>query len=93
MFNGITDGYDVSISRETADAWYIKCRKSRTNTDKDDPKKMDLVVSKVNYYPLSLSTEATLATVTLRILGYGVTDEQVTFNPADFPGARIIDER
>ena len=93
MLNGITKGYDVSITKETADAWYIKCRKSRTNTVKDDPKKMDLVVSKANYYPLSLSTEASLVTVTIRLLGYGVTEEQLTFNPADYPNVRIIDER
>lgn len=93
MLSGITDGYDVSIVKETADAWYIKCRKSRTNAKKDDPKKMDLVVSKANYYPLSLSTDATLVTVTIRLLGYGVTDEQLTFNPDDYPNAQIVDER
>ena len=93
MFNGITEGYDVSIAKQTADAWYIKCRKSATNTNKDDPKKMDLVVSKENYYPLSLSADVSLVTVTMRLLGYGVTDEQVTFNPDNYPGATFIDER
>ena len=36
MFLGITDGYDVSIEKETADAWHILCKKSKTNTDKAD---------------------------------------------------------
>ena len=93
LFDGITDGYDVSLSKETDTAWYIKCKKSATNTDKDAPKNMDLVVAKGTYYPISLSTKLNGITVTMRDLGFKVTEKQVTFNPADFPGVRIIDER
>ena len=93
LFQGITNGYDVSLSKETDSAWYIKCKKSKTNTDKDDPKAMDLVVAKGTYYPVSLSAKLNGITVTMRDLGFKVTDKQVTFNPADFPGVTIIDER
>ena len=35
MFKDITEGYDVSIKKETPDAWYLQCRKSRNNKEKD----------------------------------------------------------
>ena len=93
MFNSITDGYDVSIKKETPTAWYITCKKSRSNTEKDDPKTMDLVVAKGTYDALSLSMKKSGITITLRDLKYGVTEKQVTFNPADYPDATIIDKR
>ena len=93
MLNGITAGYDVSISRQTADAWYIKCKKSKTNTNKDDPATMDLVVEKETYIPMSLSAKVSLVTVTIKNVKYGVNESQVTFNPANYPGAQIVDKR
>ena len=93
MFKGVADGYDLSLSKETADAWYIRCKKSRTNTDKDDPKTMDLVVSKDSYYPVCLSTKLSGVSVTIRDLSFDVTEQQVTFNPADYPPARVVDMR
>ena len=93
LFQGITGDYDLSISKETDSAWYIKCKKSKTNTNKDDPKTMDLVVAKGTYYPMSLSAKLNGITVTMRDLAFQVTEKQVTFNPADFPGVRIVDER
>lgn len=93
MLDGITDGYSVSIKRQTADAWYITCKKLRTNTSKDDPKTMDLVVAKGSYMPVSLSATVSLVTVTLRNFAFGVTESQVTFNPANYPGVLIVDKR
>ena len=93
MFSGITDGYDVKIDKETATEWHIRCKKSKSNPDKDAPKKMDLVVAKGTYWPVSLTSSVSAATVTIRDFSYGVTEEQVTFNPKDFPNATIIDKR
>ena len=93
MFQGLTDGYDVSISKETADAWHILCKKSKTNTDKDDPKTINLVVAKSNYYPLSLSAKISGVSMTLRDISFGVPEKQVTFNPGDYPTAKIEDKR
>lgn len=93
MFSGITDGYDVKIDKETATEWHIRCKKSKSNPDKDAPKKMDLVVAKGTYWPVSLTTSVTAATVTMRDISYGVTEEQVTFNPKNYPNATIIDKR
>jgi len=93
MFSGITDGYDVTLKKETADAWYFLCKKSKTNTDKDDPKSMDLVVAKGTYYPVSLKAKLSGVTMTLRDVSFGVTEQQVTFNPKDYPTATIVDKR
>jgi len=93
LFDAISEGYDVSLNKETATTWQIRCKKNRNNPNKDDPKTIDLVVAKDTYYPVSLSTKVSGITVVLRDLGFDVTEEQVTFNPANFPGATIIDER
>ena len=93
LFQGITDGYEVKIDKETATEWHIRCKRSKSNPDKDAPKRMDLVVAKGTYWPVSLSTSVTAATVTLRDISFGVTEEQVTFNPKDFPFATIVDKR
>ena len=93
MFQNATEGYDVSIGKETATSWTIKCKKSRTNTNKDDPKNMEIVVAKGTYYPVSLSAKVNMITVTMRDLYFNVTEKDVTFNQADYPGATIIDKR
>ena len=93
MFQSATEGYDVSVSKETDTAWTIKCKKNRSNTNKDDPKNMEIVIAKETYYPVSLSAKVDMVTVTLRNLQFNVTEKDVTFNKADYPGATIIDKR
>lgn len=93
MFQSATEGYDVFIAKETSSAWTIKCKKNRFNTNKDDPKNMEIVIAKDTYYPMSLSAKVDLVTVTMRNLKFNVTEEEVTFNKADYPGATIIDKR
>ena len=93
LFKDITAGYDIKIDKETATEWHIRCKRSRSNPDKDAPKRMDLVVAKETYWPVSLSTSVTAASVTMRNISFGVTEEQVTFNPKEFPQATIVDNR
>ena len=93
MFQSATEGYDVSIAKENADSWTIKCKKNRSNTNKDDPKNMEIVVAKGTYYPMSLSAKVDMVTVTMRNLQFNVSEKDVTFNKADYPGATIIDKR
>ena len=93
LFSSATEGYDVSISKETADAWYIKCKKNKSNQNKDDPKTMDIVVAKGSYKPISLSAMFNGVTATIRDLAFDVTEKQVTFNKADYPTATVIDKR
>ena len=89
----VTDGYDVSIKKETADAWYINCRKSKSNTNKDDPQKMELVVRKGTFHPISLSTKISGVTLTMKDLRFGVSETEVTFDIKQYPGAKIVDKR
>ncbi|MCR4860455.1 MAG: hypothetical protein K5910_07315 [Bacteroidales bacterium] len=93
MFDDITDGYDVSIKQETASAWHILCRKSRSNPDKDAPKTMDLVVAKGTYLPVSLSAKVSFMTMTMRDFSFDVTEDMVTFRQEDFPGVTVVDKR
>ena len=93
MFESVTEGYDVSISEELNDKWILRCKKSRSNKDKDAPKRMDLIVAKDTYFPLSISAKNGLVSVTIRDLKYGITEEDVTFKPENYPTAKFIDKR
>lgn len=93
MLDSVTEGYDVFLKKETDTAWYIQCKKNKTNTNKDDPKTMDLVVAKGTYHPISLSARVSGITVTMRDLGFNVNEKEVTFNKADYPGVTIVDKR
>lgn len=93
MFTGITEGYDVKLEKETADTWQFRCDKSKSNTNKDDPKKMTLIVSKKDYMPVSLSTKVKGITVTMRDAKLGVSESDVTFNASALPGVTITDKR
>ena len=93
MFESVTEGYDVFLKKETDQAWYLQCKKNKSNTNKDDPKTMDLVVAKGSYHPVSLSARVSGITVTMRDIAFNVSDKQVTFNKADYPGAKIVDKR
>ena len=93
MMEGITEGYDVRLKKETADTWQFRCTKSKTNTNKDDPKNMDLVVSKATYLPVSLTARAGGQTITMRDVSIGVSEQEVTFDASKYATAKIIDER
>ena len=93
LFKNVTEGYDVKIDKETATEWHIRCKRSKSNPDKDAPKRMDLVVAKDTYWPVSLTTSVTAASLTMRDISFGVTEQQVTFNEKDYPGVKIVDKR
>ena len=93
MLKSAAEGYDVKLTKETDEAWYIRCTKSRTNTVKDDPKKMEMVISKETYLPISTKAGTGMVTVSMLNMRVGVTEEDVTFRPEDFPGIPIYDER
>ena len=93
MFNGIAEGYDVTLSKETDKAWYFNCKKSKDNKEKDVPKTIDIVVAKGTYYPVSLSAQMKGITVTMRGISFGVTEKQVSFDAKDYPNVKITDKR
>ena len=89
-----TVGYDLSFEKKTDDkVWYILCKKNKSNKDKDDPKKMYIAVSKADYSTIYLKAKSKGIGISMENFKVGVTESQVTFNPAEFPGAKIIDER
>lgn len=93
MFSDITDGYDVTIDKETDKAWYLLCKKSKSNKDKDDPKKIELAIAKKTYMPISLKTKMSGVTITMCDISFGVTEKQVTFDAKNYPGVKIVDKR
>lgn len=94
MLKGITAGYDVKLTKETADAWYFECKKSKTNTEKDDPKKMDLVVAKGTYMPVELSTKVKGITISMKNPVIGVNEADVKFDMSKIPsGVKVTDKR
>ena len=94
LAKGATEGYDLSFEKKTNDkVWYIFCKKSKSNKDKDDPKKMYIAVSKADYSCVYLKTKMKGIGISMENCKVGVTEKQVTFNPAEFPSAKIIDER
>ena len=93
MIDSVTQGYDVRLKGQTDEVWQFRGTKSRDNTDKDDPKNMDLVVSKSTYLPVSIKASMHGVTVTLRDFGVGIDEKDITFDPAQYPGAKITDKR
>ena len=93
MFEGLTDGYNVTIASETDKSWELLCKKSKANKEKDAPKKITIVVSKASFLPLSLNTKMSGITLTMHEIAFGVTEQQVTFNAADYPNVTITDKR
>lgn len=93
MLDSVTKGYDVKLRKETAKTWEFRCNKSKDNTVKDDPKTMGLVVAKDTYLPVSLKAGKGIVSVILRDFALNVTEKDVTFDPSQYPNAKIIDKR
>lgn len=94
LVTGVNEGYDLSFDKKTDDkTWYITCKKSKSNKEKDDPKRIDIAVSKADYMTVYMKTKMKAIGISMEKFKLGVTENQVTFNPADFPTAKIIDER
>ena len=94
LITGVSEGYDLSFDRKTNDkVWYIVCKKNKSNKDKDDPRRIDLAVSKADYSTIYMKTKAKGIGISMENFHIGVTEKDVTFNPADYPNAKIVDER
>ena len=93
LFSGLTEGYEVSIDKETATEWNLLCKKSKSNTDKDAPQKIELVIAKGTYVPVTLITKVEGIKITMYDITFGVTEEEVTFNADNYPGVTVVDKR
>lgn len=91
--SGLSEGYDLTITAETDTQWRIQGKRSKDNDDKDSPKNIEIVVAKGTFLPISFTAKASGVRMTLRDITFGVTESQVTFNPADYPDATVIDKR
>lgn len=92
-FKGSSEGYDLSITKETDEAWFITGKKSRANKSKDDPKRLDMVIAKGSFQPINLSSKLNGVRLTIRDFEFGVSEEKVTFDQSMFPDATIVDKR
>jgi len=94
LITGVSEGYDLSFDRKTNDkVWYIVCKKNKSNKVKDDPRRIDLAVSKADYSTIYMKTKVKGIGISMENFHIGVTEKDVTFNPADYPNAKIVDER
>ena len=93
MRKGLTDGYKVSVKGETADTWQILCKKDKSNTDKDDPSKKTIFVSKKTFLPVNYPLKKGAFKMTVHDYATGISEEEVTFTPEKVKGATITDKR
>lgn len=91
--SGLGEGYELAITEETETTWHIIGKRLKTNKEKDAPKAFEMTVAKGTYLPVLFTAKASGVRMTLRDIGFGVTESQVTFDPAAFPDAKIIDKR
>ena len=92
-FENICEGYDPVLQKEDDEAWYITCRKKKDNHNKDDFKKMNVVVAKDSFLPLELSGGEMGFKISILDFSLGVSEAEVTFRAADYPGVRVSDDR
>ena len=93
MFDGLTVGYDTVLKKETDTTWEFRLNKRSDNTEKDDPKHVDVVVEKGTYLPRSITTSLSGVKMTMRNFTFKISEKDLTFNKADFPDAKIVDNR
>lgn len=92
-FKNLSGRYDVSIKSETADVWELLCKKSKSNKDKNDLKKMVFSVSKKTFLPVEYSNKKAGFKMDIRDYAVGVSEDFVTFTPDKVNGAPITDKR
>lgn len=93
MLGGLSEGYDLAVTAETETYWVITGKRLKTNDNKKSPKSFELIVSKKTYLPETFNAKISGVKMTLHDIRFGISEAQVTFNPADFPDATVIDKR
>lgn len=94
MMDGLTDGYDVSIDKETDKSWLLLCKKRKDNPDKDAPKKMEIIIRKSDYALSQLKASVKGVTMIVSDVSFGgISEAFVTFDAAKYPTATIEDKR
>ena len=93
IFGDLTEGYDITIKSQNLVKWELASKRKKSNKDDDSPKNMTLEVRKETYEPISMSTKMMGINCTMHDFKFGISEKEVTFNEADFPGVTIVDNR
>lgn len=93
MLDGVADGYDLKLQKETADAWYIVCKKRKDNTNKDDPKKIEISVYKDSYLLKEMKAGVSGVSVIMNEVSFGVSEKDVIISEDILKNAVIVDNR
>jgi hypothetical protein len=93
LFYKVSEGYDLSIKKETADSWLILCKKSKDNPEENLPDKVEVTVAKGTFFPISLKAKVVGIGITMRDISFGVKEDYVTFRMEDYPDADVEDKR
>ena len=93
MFDDIPEGYDITIKSENSVKWELLCKKKKSNKDDDYPKNITIEVRKGTYEPISMNTKMMGINCSMHHFIYGVSENMVTFNPNNYPGVKISDQR
>ena len=93
IFGDLTEGYDITVKSQNLVKWELACKRKRSNKDDDAPKNITLEVRKDTYEPISMSTKMMGINCTMHDFKFGISEKEVTFNEADFPGVTIVDNR
>lgn len=93
MFDDIPEGYDITIKSQNSVKWELLCKKKKSNKDDDYPKNITLEVRKDTYEPISMNTKMMGINCSMHHFIFGVSESKVTFNPDDYPGVKINDQR
>lgn len=93
MFDDIPEVYDISIKSQDAVKWELLCKRKKSNKDDDYPKNITLEVRKGSYEPISMNAKMMGINFTMHHFIFGVSESKVTFNPDDYPGVKVTDQR
>ena len=93
MFDDIPDAYDITIKSQNAVKWELQCKRKKNINDDDYPKHLTLEVRKETFEPISMNFKVMGISMSMHHIIFGIPESKVTFNPDDFPGVTVSDQR
>ena len=93
MFDDIPEVYDITIKSQNSVKWELQCKRKKGNKDDDYPKHLTLEVRKDTYEPIILNTKIMGISMSMHHFIFGLPESKVTFNPDEFPGVTVVDQR
>ncbi len=93
MFGDIVEVYNITIKSQNLVKWELVCKRKKGNKDDDYPKNITLEVRKDTYELISMTTKMMGISMVMRDLKFGLTQKDVTFNQANYPGVKVTDRR